>query len=137
MNSLKLYSAILIIMLILDGIYLGIIQKDYLASKIKEINQDKVVQHPLWSIVITYLAMAFALYYFVLKDSENKEQSQIFYETILLAATIYIVFDFSMLNLVSNWTVADAFKDILWGIVLFSLTTFIIINLIKIKNFNK
>ena len=39
MNFLKLYPAILIIMLILDGIYLGIIQKDYLASKIKEINQ--------------------------------------------------------------------------------------------------
>ena len=132
MNSIKIYVIILAVMLFIDGIYLGIIQKDYLASKIKEINQDKIVQHPLWSIVITYLAMSFALYYFVLKDLEDKEQSQIFYETVLLAAVIYIVFDFSMLNLVSNWTATDAFKDILWGIMLFSLTTFITINLIKI-----
>lgn len=132
MNSVKTYIIILFTMLVLDGIYLGIIQKDYLAAKIKEINQDKIVQHPLWSIVITYLAMAFALYYFVLKDLEDKEQSQIFYETVLLAAVIYIVFDFSMLNLVSNWTSTDAFKDILWGVMLFSLTTFITINLIKI-----
>ena len=132
MNSVNTYIIILFTMLVLDGIYLGIIQKDYLATKIKEINQDKIVQHPLWSIVITYLAMSFALYYFVLKDLEDKEQSQIFYETVLLAAVIYIVFDFSMLNLVSNWTATDAFKDILWGIMLFSLTTFITINLIKI-----
>jgi uncharacterized membrane protein len=118
-------------MFILDGIYLGIIQKDYLASKIKEINGDKIVQHPLWSIVITYLIMAFAIYYFVLKDSENKDQMQIFYETVLLAAAIYIVFDFSMLNLVSNWTIEDSFKDILWGVILFSLTTIATINLIK------
>jgi len=132
MNSVKTYIIILFTMLALDGIYLGIIQKDYLAAKIKEINQDKIVQHPLWSIVITYLAMAFALYYFVLKDLEDKEQSQIFYETVLIAAIIYIVFDFSMLNLVSNWTATDAFKDILWGVMLFLLTTFITINLIKI-----
>ena len=115
-------------MLVIDGIYLGFIQKDYLASKITEINQAKIVQHPMWSIVLTYLAMSFALYYFVLKDSDKKSTSQIFYETFLLAATIYIVFDLSMLNLVSNWYVFDAIKDILWGIILFSLTTLIVIN---------
>jgi uncharacterized membrane protein len=130
MNSIKIYVIILAVMLFIDGIYLGIIQKDYLASKIKEINQDKIVQHPLWSIILTYLIMAFSLYYFVLKDANSKEKSQIFYETVLLAATIYIVFDFSMLNLVSNWYISDAFKDILWGIILFFLTTLITINLI-------
>ena len=122
------YIMILIVMLVIDGIYLGFIQKDYLASKITEINQAKIVQHPMWSIVLTYLAMSFALYYFVLKDSDKKSTSQIFYETFLLAATIYIVFDLSMLNLVSNWYVFDAIKDILWGIILFSLTTLIVIN---------
>jgi len=122
------YIMILIVMLVIDGIYLGFIQKDYLASKMKEINQDKIVQHPMWSIVLTYLVMSFALYYFVLKDSDKKSTSQIFYETFLLAATIYIVFDLSMLNLVSNWYVSDAIKDVLWGIILFSLITLIVIN---------
>lgn len=130
MNSVETYFIILVVMLFIDAIYLGIIQKDYLASKIKEINQDKIVQHPLWSIVLTYIVMAFALYYFVLKDAKSKEKSQIFYETVLLAATIYIVFDFSMLNLVSAWYISDAIKDILWGIILFSLTTLIVINVI-------
>ena len=48
-------------------------------------------------------------------------------ETILLALTIYATFDFTMMNLSGGWTLYDAIKDITWGLTLFILSTFVVI----------
>jgi uncharacterized membrane protein len=70
--------------------------------------------------------MSLALTYFVLGD-KNKSVMRMYLETILLSLTIYATFDFSMMNLSGGWTLYDAIKDISWGLTLFTLSTFIVI----------
>ena len=86
------------------------------------------LRHPLWSFVIVYLLMTISLTYFVLND-KTKSKKQIYLEAFLLAITIYATFDFTMLNLAGGWTVYDAIKDIIWGIVVFMTSTFVVLEL--------
>lgn len=117
-----------IVMIIIDAIYLRVIQYDYLQSMLSKLNPIDVLKKmkfPLWTFIVVYLLMSFALYYFVLANYKQKSKKQLFFEIVLLALTIYVTFDFSMLNLVGNWTMKDAVKDIMWGVTLFLLTSII------------
>jgi len=127
---IKTWILVLVSMLLLDYLWLGLIQKKYLNEIIERINPtDKLkkdLTHPLWTFVVVYLLMSLALTYFVLND-KDKSSSMMYVETILLALTIYATFDFSMMNLSGGWTLYDAMKDISWGLTLFTLSTFIVI----------
>jgi uncharacterized membrane protein len=123
-----LWINLFIVMIIIDAIYLRIIQYDYLQGMLKKLNPIEVLRSmkfPLWTFIIVYLLMSFALYYFVLRDYKSKSNKQLFLEILLLALVIYVTFDFSMLNLVGNWTMRDAIQDIGWGVTLFFLTSII------------
>ena len=130
MIDIKIWILVLVSILSLDYLWLALIQKKYLNEMIERINPTdtlkKNLTHPLWSFVVVYLLMSFALTYFVLGD-KNKSSTRMYLETILLALTIYATFDFSMMNLAGGWTLYDAIKDIGWGVTLFTLSTFIVI----------
>jgi uncharacterized membrane protein len=129
---IKTWILVLVSMLALDYLWLGLIQKKYLNETIERINPTdnlkKNLTHPLWTFVVVYLLMSFALTYFVLND-KDKSVMRMYVETILLALTIYATFDFSMMNLSGGWTLYDAIKDISWGLTLFTLSTFVVIHL--------
>ena len=132
MLDIKIWIIVLLCFLLLDGIWLGIIQKGYLQMVINRLNPTESLKnslrHPLWSFVIVYLLMTISLTYFVLND-KTKSKKQIYLEAFLLAITIYATFDFTMLNLAGGWTVYDAIKDIIWGIVVFMTSTFVVLEL--------
>ena len=127
---IKTWILVLVSMLILDYLWLFLIQKKYLNEIIERINPTdtlkKNLTHPLWSFIVVYLLMSLALTYFVLND-KNKSSTRMYLETILLALTIYATFDFTMMNLSGGWTLYDAIKDITWGLTLFTLSTFVVI----------
>jgi len=130
MIDIKTWILVLVSMLILDYLWLFLIQKKYLNEIIERINPTdtlkKNLTHPLWSFIVVYLLMSLALTYFVLGD-KNKSVMRMYLETILLALTIYATFDFTMMNLSGGWTLYDAIKDITWGLTLFTLSTFVVI----------
>jgi uncharacterized membrane protein len=130
MIDIKTWILVLVSMLILDYLWLFLIQKKYLNEIIERINPTdtlkKNLTHPLWSFIVVYLLMSLALTYFVLND-KNKSSTRMYLETILLALTIYATFDFTMMNLSGGWTLYDAIKDITWGLTLFTLSTFVVI----------
>jgi uncharacterized membrane protein len=132
MLDIKIWLIVLLCFLILDGIWLGVIQKGYLKMVIDRLNPTESLknslQHPIWSFAIVYLLMTLSLTYFVLND-KNKSKKQIYLEAFLLGLTIYATFDFTMLNLTGGWTVYDAFKDTTWGVVVFITTTFVVLQL--------
>lgn len=125
MFSIKTWLIVLVSFLILDGVWLGIIQRDYLTNIIAKLNPAKLPEHPLWSFIIVYVAMTLALTYFVLSD-KNKSDTKVYLETILLALAIYGTFDFTMMNLVSGWTLTDALKDVSWGVSMFLITAYVV-----------
>jgi uncharacterized membrane protein len=130
MFDLKVWLIAIVSLLVLDGIWLGFIQKNYMQSIIERINPTETLKnnltHPMWTFAVVYLLMSLALTYFVFNDP-NKSKKTIYLETLLLAITIYATFDFTMLNLSGGWLMYDAIKDILWGITAFMVTSQIII----------
>jgi uncharacterized membrane protein len=132
MIDIKTWILVLVSMISLDYLWLGLIQKKYLNEMIERINPtDKLkknLTHPLWTFTVVYLLMSLALTYFVLND-KNKSSTQMYLETILLAVAIYATFDFSMMNLSGGWTLYDAIKDISWGLTLFTISTFVVIQI--------
>ena len=80
--------------------------------------KDHTINWP--SIIITYFVMAFSIYYFVFHTLDEKEMSlaTIMMRAVLIAMAMYVVFDFTLLNMTNTWTMKDAIKDILWGNVL-------------------
>ena len=130
MFDLKVWLIALVCLLLLDAVWLGLIQKKYLQLIIERINPTETLKnnltHPIWTFTIVYLLMSLALTYFVFNDP-TKSKRAIYLETLLLAFTIYATFDFTMLNLSGGWLMNDAIKDILWGITAFMATSQIII----------
>ena len=59
------FLIILVIMVGLDYIWLGIINKTYFANVIKKLNCGGGAIRNWPSIIITYIVMAFTLYYFI------------------------------------------------------------------------
>lgn len=136
MIDIKIWILVLVCFLLLDGIWLGIIQKNYFSMVMDRINPTeslkKNLKHPIWSLIIIYLLMSLSLTYFVLDDktdhkTEKKSKKQMYLEAFLLGMTIYATFDFTALNLTGGWTLYDAFKDVAWGIFVFTITTVIVL----------
>lgn len=122
--NIKELAIVLVIMGILDYIWLGVIQSDYITEKIRDINRTSDIPHPPLTFVAVYLLMASALWYFVLSKYKGDKKDTVV-TAMFLGLVIYTTFDFSMLNLVAKWTMQDAIKDILWGTAMFGITAFI------------
>jgi uncharacterized membrane protein len=114
------FATIFTIMVILDFIWLGIIQKSYFAGMLKKLNCGGSVKTNWPSIVIIYFVMAFSLYYFVFYTAEDEiSLATVVMRSVLIAMAIYVVFDFTLMNMASAWGWNDAIKDIAWGNILF------------------
>ena len=95
MIDIKTWLVVVVSMIALDAVWLGVIQKNYLNGMLERLNPTenlkKGLTHPLWSFAVVYILMSFALSYFVLSD-KKKFNTQLYLETILLAAAIYATF---------------------------------------------
>ena len=120
-KKLLTFLIILVIMVGLDFIWLGIINKSYFADMIKKLNCGGNVKTNWTSIIITYLVMAFTLYYFVFYLAEDDiTLGTVVMRAIIAAMGTYVVFDFTLMNMASAWGWNDAIKDIIWGNVLYT-----------------
>ena len=118
MNELVL---ILFIMLLLDGLYLSLI-KDQFSHMI--IGVQKVVMTIKYlPAAVVYALMVFGLYYFII--SKNKSVLDAF----LLGVLVYGVYDMTNYATIKKWSLKIALMDMLWGGVLFGLTTYLVYRL--------
>jgi uncharacterized membrane protein len=116
---MKDFAAVLLTMLVMDGLWLGVIQKDYVSRKIREINGSQPLAHPAWTFALAYLLMASALYLFCVKDRRPLWQAA------FLGLTVYGVFDLTMHNLVARWGLSDVFMDMAWGVTVFTVSAWV------------
>jgi uncharacterized membrane protein len=72
------------------------------------------------AVILTYILLAFVLYYFIIKDKRP------IYEAFLLGICIYGVYELTSKSLLDKWNWNTVIIDTLWGGILFSLTTFIL-----------
>ena len=112
------YLVTAIIFVILDGVYLNLIQK-YFNKQIKSI-QGTDIKINYTSTAITYIFLIFGLNYFIIQKHKSIK------EAALLGLVIYAVYEFTNLSLFTNWSILTVLIDTTWGAVLFALTTAIV-----------
>lgn len=123
LNILKL--TILLIVIDIPYLYLNI--ADF-KSMINEIQGEKI-KIRYYSALITYLIMAFGLYYFCLNNEQPFNNKLI--SSALLGFTVYGVFDFTSLTIIDKWKLKQSLIDTTWGTILFAITAIIFEKIIK------
>jgi uncharacterized membrane protein len=114
-----------VIFVILDGLYLNLIQK-YFNKQIKSI-QGTDIKINYTAAAITYIFLIFGLNYFIIQKHKSIK------EAALLGLVIYAVYEFTNLSLFTNWSVLTVLIDTTWGAVLFALTTAIVYKITGVK----
>jgi len=114
-----------VIFVILDGVYLNLIQK-YFNKQIKSI-QGTDIKINYTAAAITYIFLIFGLNYFIIQKHKSIK------EAALLGLVIYAVYEFTNLSLFTNWSVLTVLIDTTWGAVLFALTTAIVYKITGVK----
>ena len=125
-----------IITIIVSAVVLVGVDFFYLSSTSKFFNnivkniQGKEIQFKMLGAVICYVFLVLGLNYFVLLDKKLGKKEKIF-KAFMLGLIIYGVFESTNLAIFTNWTLDALLLDTLWGSILFSITTYITIILVK------
>jgi uncharacterized membrane protein len=119
------YLLTAIILVILDGVYLRLIQ-NFFNKQIKSV-QGTDIKMNYTSTAITYIFLIFGLNYFIIQKHKSVK------EAALLGLVIYAVYEFTNLSLFTNWSILTVLIDTTWGAVLFALTTAIVYKITGVK----
>jgi uncharacterized membrane protein len=105
------------IFLILDFVFLASQRKTF-ETQVISVQKTALVMKPAGAIAC-YLFLLAGLYYFILRERRTP------LEAMLFGLVIYGVYETTTYALLKNWKVETVFVDVLWGGVLFYLTTFL------------
>ena len=125
-----------IITIIVSAVVLVGVDFFYLSSTSKFFNnivkniQGKEIQFKMLGAVICYILLVIGLNYFVLLDKKLGKKEKIF-KAFMLGLIVYGVFESTNLAIFTNWTLDALLLDTLWGSILFSITTYITLILVK------
>jgi len=114
-------------MLTLDSIYLSKIGGPLFNPMIKDIQGEKMTLNPYGAIIV-YVLMLFVLYKFIINERKSPN------DAFLLGFCIYGVFDFTNVAIFKKYKYLPAVVDMIWGGVLFYVTTWVTYKLLKIKS---
>lgn len=115
----KKLAAILVLLLVIDGIYLQFIYRGF-TDMIRNVQGGQSLKLRLTGAVICYLALAGLLYYFIVKSGKSA------FDAGLLGFGTYAVYESTSYALLKDWDWKIAVIDSLWGGALFYLTTSIL-----------
>ncbi len=129
MNGFITFILILMILGLLDGIFIWLM-KDIFQEQVQLI-QNKPIKIKIISLIMCYLSLGFCLYYFIF--SETKSDVRRVIDSIILGLLVYSVFDTTNSILFEEWKTTTMLIDILWGGILFGMTTYLVCLLQKIS----
>jgi uncharacterized membrane protein len=115
MKSIKSYIAILLAILVIDGIWLGIIMKDFYLDSLAPVMRDSVI---IWPLALFYFAYALAVLFAVIKPFAKEGIKKVAIQGAWLGFAGYMTFELVNYGLVAGWPFAPVFVDIVWGAVL-------------------
>tara|TARA_Y100001970_G_C14243051_1_gene866110 strand:+ start:145 stop:540 length:396 start_codon:yes stop_codon:yes gene_type:complete len=128
MNTIIISS---VIMLLLDFIWIGTYMGPQYKPMIQRIQGSPMETKYIFAIFV-YLLMILGLNLFVLP---NISKNNLFYDSLkygfLFGIILFGVYDFTIGALLKKWDIKLAFIDVLWGGILYFLTSYLTI---KIQN---
>lgn len=116
-----------IFFLILDGIWLGILARNFYSTSIKRVTNLSSATFRLYSAIITYILMVLGIYYWVLpKVKESDDIGSLFWGG-FFGLMIYGIYNFTNHAIFAGWDLKTSLVDTLWGITVCSLVTYLTI----------
>lgn len=119
--AIKLFFLALVIFLITDMIWLGLIAKNfYFAQYAQWLRLEGGQLKPVWwATLLVYLFLALSIVVFIVPLAQNSLISAALFGAIL-GSVIYGVYDFTCISIFKDFPVLMGFIDWIWGIVLCS-----------------
>ena len=93
--------------------------KDMLSKQIVQVQGSPLVMD-FFAVGLCYIALAFGLYYFVLREKRS------ILDAFILGIIIYAVYETTTKASLKKWSYKIVILDTLWGGILFTLTTFVL-----------
>ncbi len=106
-----------VILLALDSIYLNMVSGHF--NKIVKSIQGSDIKFNMSAAIACYIALAFAINYFIIKDRRS------ILDAFLLGFVIYAVFDLTNMVIFKKWNLMTSLMDMTWGGILFASTTYL------------
>jgi len=132
MLKFKMFALSVILFVIFDFIWLGIVMKDFNMRQLAEIGriENGVFQMHYGAAAMTYILMGWAVVSYVLPQLTNSSSVlQAFLVGAPLGLIIYGVFDLTNYAILKSYPVAFMAPDIAWGGFVFGLVTVVVTKL--------
>ncbi len=128
MEYLKSFAVAFFSFLILDGIWLGLIVKDFNMRHLSEIGrfENGVMKVDYLPAALVYVLLAVAVNFFVV--SKTSIETPIYFTFLsgaLLGLIVYGVYDLTNLAILKNYPVQFALVDMAWGTFVFGVVSVI------------
>jgi uncharacterized membrane protein len=117
------YLTLLLSLLVLDGIWLGLVAKDGYLQAMAHIMREQVI---IWPWIVFYLFYPLAILILAINvQSANQSKLYFAWRGFVLGATAYGTYNLTNYALVVDWPLSITLKDWLWGATLTSICTWI------------
>lgn len=135
MNHIKNILIVLIVILIIDIPVIGFFNNNMYKRQFKRINgnDSKIDKVQLLYAILCYILLSIGLYVFVIYPSVKNKYSnkKILLNGALLGLVIYGVYNFTNKATITKYGTYEPIVDTLWGVIAFTLFSYILVNLIK------
>ena len=118
-----------LVMLGLDAIYLKSFG-NFWGKLVKKIQGSPLTLN-IWGAVVAYLAMIVVLNVFILLQPKIPEKKK-YILSLVLGLCIYLVYEGTNMAIIKNWNWTAMAIDGIWGGLLFLITTFITVKLVRV-----
>jgi len=129
LETLEMYISTVIIMMGLDGLWLGVIIKNFNLKHLGSILANKVTW---WPVFLFYPIYAIGVVVFVLIPSLQAHSiTQVLWRGALLGLVAYSAYDLTNNATIANWPSLVTLTDITWGAVCTLLTSLLVYLMVK------
>ena len=131
-TDIKIIFFICLIFIIIDVPVLMYVNKDTYLVNFRNINNGEIdfTRLKIISVLICYLIMAFGLYYFSVKEKN-------ILNALILGFIIYGIYNATNYATINKYSLNVAIIDTLWGSTLFTIVSYLAINLIDLYKIKK
>lgn len=125
---MKDFIVALILFLTIDTPYLIFVAGNYYKNLIEDI-QKSPFQVKYFGALMAYIIMGLAVKYLIIEKSKNEKD--VIFNAALVALVGYGLYDFTNYATFTNWTLEASIRDLLWGITLFVIVSYLTYKIIK------
>jgi uncharacterized membrane protein len=126
---------IALLLLAIDSIFVYSVSGKY-KNMIYNIQSKSHMNINIFGVILSYSMLLLAYYWFIypdliiLKQNNNTNITPILINSFILGIVLYGVYDFTNMAIFKNWNIGLAILDVLWGGILFTLLTYINLNIL-------